>query len=74
MASLRTALTTVAEFDVESNQAMICRLRAEAKQRLEAIPTGNEDILAVCRLVFDILALQDKINQDRHRISSLHGR
>ena len=74
MPSLRTALTTVAKFDVDSNEAMIRRLRAEAKQHLEAPSTSKDDLVAVCRLVFDILALQDNLNQDRHRISSLHGR
>jgi len=73
MASVRTALTTVDTFDADSNEAIIRRLRAEAQQRLEAVPTGSEDIVTVCRLVFDILNLQDRINQDRHRISSLHG-
>jgi hypothetical protein len=73
MASLHTVLTTLATFDAESNEDMIRRLQVEAKQHLEATPTGNEDLVAVCRLVFDILNLQDRISQDRHRISSLHG-
>jgi len=69
MASLRTALATVGTFDVESNEAVICRLRAEAKQRLEEVSASNDDLVAVCRLVFDVLNLQDRINEGRHGIS-----
>jgi hypothetical protein len=69
MTSLRTARTTAAIPGLDVTEALVRRLRAEAKQRLDAAPTGSEDIVAVCRMIFDILNLQDRINQDHHRIS-----
>jgi hypothetical protein len=69
MTTLRTALTQTTKFDVESGEAVIQRLRAEACQRLDAAPNGHEDLVAVCRLIFDILNLPDRLNQDRNRIS-----
>jgi hypothetical protein len=68
--TLLTALTQATSFEIESNEARIQRLRAEAKQRLDATPNGNNDLVAICRLIFDILNLQDKIIHDRHRISA----
>ena len=56
-------------FDLETGEAMIQDLRAEAGRRLDASPHGNDDLVAICRLIFDILNLQEQINQDRHRIS-----
>lgn len=70
MTSLHTALTEATSFDLESAEARIQRLRAEAEQRLDAAPNGNNDLMAICRLIFDILSLQDKISLDRHRISA----
>jgi hypothetical protein len=35
------------------------------------VTTDDEDIEVACRLVFDILDLQDQINRDHHRISRL---
>lgn len=69
--TLLTALTNAAEFEIESGEARIQHLRAEAAKRLEAAPNGDDDFVAVCRLVFEILALQDRINQDRNRISNV---
>jgi len=63
--------THEASLDLEANEATIRSLRAEAKQRLEAVTTDDEDIEVACRLVFDILDLQDQINRDHHRISRL---
>lgn len=70
MTSLHTALTEATSFDLQSNESQMQRLRAEAKQRLDAAPNGNNDLMAICRLIFDILSLQDKISLDRHRISA----
>ena len=72
MPTFRTALTHIAEFDVESNEGMIRRLRDEAKKHLEAAPTNCEEIVTVCRLIFEVLRLQDRINEDRHRIAALN--
>ena len=69
--TLLTALTNEAEFAIESNETRIQHLRTEAAQRLEAAPTGNDDLVAVCRLILDILSLQDRISQDRQRISTM---
>jgi hypothetical protein len=65
------ALANETKFQIESNEATIQRFRTETKQRLEGTPTGNDDLVTICRMIFDILSLQDKINRDRHRISSL---
>ena len=69
--TLLTPLTNEAEVAIESNETRIQHLRAEAAQRLEAAPKGNDELVAVYRLIFDILSLQDTINRDRHRISTL---
>ena len=69
--TLLTALTNEAEFAIVSNETRVQHLRAEAAQRLEAAPKGNDELVAVYRLIFDILSLQDKINRNRHRISTL---
>ena len=69
--TLLNALATEAQFQIESNETAIQHLRTEALQRLESAPTGTDNLVAVVRLIFDILSLQDKINQDRHRISTL---
>lgn len=61
-------LNQAAKFEIESNEAQVLRLRAEARQRLETTPNGIDDLTAICRLIFDILSLQDRINLDR-RIS-----
>ena len=71
MASLRTALTNMTQLDIETNEALICHLRVEAQKRLAAAPKGTEDIVEACHYIFKILSLQDKICQDRHRISTL---
>ena len=49
MTTLRTALTQATKFDVESGEAMIRRLRAEARQRLEAASKGTDDLVTICR-------------------------
>jgi hypothetical protein len=59
------------KLDIETNEALICHLRVEAQKRLAAVPRGNDDLVEACHYVFEILALQDKICQDRHRISVL---
>ena len=69
MTSLRTAITQATCFDLERNEALIERLRREAAQRLASAPNTSTDLLTICRLIFDILSLQDKINQDRQQIS-----
>lgn len=69
--TLLNALTTAASFDIESSESKIPRLRAEATDRLDAAANGNDDFVAFCRMIFDILRLQDKMNQDRNTISSL---
>ena len=71
MASLRTALVNMTQVDIETNEALICHLRIEVQKRLAAVPRGNDDLVEVCHYVFKILALQDKICQDRHRMSAL---
>lgn len=71
MTSLRTALTNMTQLDIETNEALICHLRIEAQKRLAAVPRGNDDLVEACRYIFKILALQDKICQDRHRISAV---
>jgi len=70
MTSLHAALAQATHFDLESNVAKLQRLRAEARQRLDAAQNGNNELVAICRLIFDILLLQDRINQDRRRISA----
>ena len=52
MTTLRTALTQATQFDVESGEATIRRLRAEARQRLEAASKGTDDLVTICR--FDL--------------------
>lgn len=69
--TLLKALTNEAQFSIESYEIRIQHLRTEATKRLEAAPNDNGDLVTVGRMIFDILSLQDKINQDRHRISSL---
>ena len=59
------------QVDIETNEALICHLRIEAQKHLAAVPRGSEDLVEVCHYIFKILALQDKICQDRHRISAL---
>jgi hypothetical protein len=71
MPSLRTARTKPATFDVESRKDKIQSLRVNARQRLEAVRTSSEDFVAVSRLIFEILNLQDRINSDRHPLSPL---
>ena len=66
------ALTTAPSSTIESSESRIQHLRADATKRLEAASYGNDDLVAVCRTIFDILALQDKISLERHRISSLN--
>lgn len=68
--ALLNSLNKKASFSIESDEAAIQRLRNEARQRLEGTATGGDDLVTVCRLVFDILRLQDKIYQDRHQISA----
>jgi hypothetical protein len=71
MSSLRTARTKPATFDVVAREAKIHSLRVKARQRLEAVRTSSEDIVTVCRLIFEILNRQDRINSDRHPLSPL---
>jgi hypothetical protein len=52
MTSLRTARTNLATFDVASREAKIQSLRVEAKQRLDAAPSGSGDV--VTGLPFDL--------------------
>jgi hypothetical protein len=55
-----TSRTQVANLDLEANEGKLRCLRAEAQQRLEAVTTNSEEIVAVCRLIFEILSIQDK--------------
>jgi hypothetical protein len=71
MTSLRAALTDATNFDLESNETRIQHLRAEAKRRLETASNADDGLAAICRLIFEILNLQDEINRDRYRISTL---
>jgi hypothetical protein len=69
MTHLGSALTQATSFEIETNERLIRRLRADAKQQLDAASGDHDDLMTVCRLILDILTLQDRINQDRHRIS-----
>ena len=67
--SLRKSLPREINYDLETAEATVQRLRAEAKNRLAAIVPGrDENLIVVCHLIFDILAAQDTISRERHRL------
>jgi hypothetical protein len=71
MTSLRIDSVNAMALGIETKEDLICHLRIEAQKHLAAVPRGNDDLVEACPYVFKILALQDKICQDRHRISVL---
>lgn len=72
--SLRKSLPQEATYNVETAQATIQKLRSEAKDRLAAAVPGHDDnLLAVCHLIFDILAAQDTISRERQRLSEIRS-
>jgi len=72
--SLRKSLPQQINYNLETAEARVQRLRAEAKERLEAVAPGrDENLLAVCHLIFDILAVQDTISQERHLLSQFRS-
>jgi hypothetical protein len=70
MTSLRASLTHSIEFDLETNEAKLQRPRSEAREHLDAMTNQDGNLVAVCRLIFEILALQRLIDQERRKISS----
>ena len=71
---LRKSLPYEINFTLETAEATVQRLRSEAKERLDAIAPGrDENLMAVCHLIFDILAAQDTISRERHRLSQFRS-
>ena len=69
MSNLHKALDQCTTQQIEATEDRIRELRREASRRLELIsPNDDENLLTLCGLVFGILALQDDLNRERHRL------
>lgn len=69
---LRNALENDIKDNIESTEAEVQRLRSQARKHFEAIgPDQHDELVTVCRSIFEILNLQDRLNQERHRLSVL---
>jgi len=58
---------------LEADETMIQNLRTEAERRLQAGGKANDDLFAICHLIFDILSLQDKIKSSSRTTNCKKG-
>lgn len=69
MLNLHNAFAQEITYNIEATEARIRELRREASRRLELVsPKEDDNLLTLCGLVFGILALQDDLNRERHRL------
>jgi hypothetical protein len=69
MPDLRKALSHELDQNIEAAEARIRELRREASRRLAMVSADqDQNILTLCGLIFGILALQDDLNRERHRL------
>jgi hypothetical protein len=70
MASIRIALQNEIIHGIENRESQLSLLRHTAKQKLEAIAPGrDDDVLVLCRLLFEILAVEDNLGRERFLLS-----
>jgi hypothetical protein len=72
MTPLRTALRKETSDTIEYGEAILVALRLKMQRQLDLIAAAqNEDAVALWRSMLDILAVQDKLSRERHRLSTL---
>ena len=72
MANRKQALTHELQQNIEASETRIRELRREASRRLGSISLDQDhNVLTLCGLIFGILALQDDLSRERHRLSVL---
>lgn len=63
MTPLRNALRNEIRDNIECAEAEIQRLRTQAREILGATgPDERDELVSVCRSIFEILNLQDRLN------------
>ena len=72
MTNLKQALFNELNLNIECAENRLRELRREASRHLEAIsPDQHDNLVTVVGIVVGILALQDDLHRERHRLSVL---
>ena len=78
MATRHTPFHSAFQKDIESNvefgEAIFTLLKRKAENQLERIaPAHDEHVVEFWRSLLDMLTVQAKLDQERHRLSVLQG-
>ena len=70
MAPARTTRPTETPNNIEYGEALLTALKLKAERQLELMaPDENRNLLALCRLMMDIQAVEHKLSRERYRRS-----
>lgn len=74
MPDLRIALRNEASDNVAYGEALLAALRLKAQRQIELVtPDQHEDVIRLYGLILDIQAVQERLNQERYRLSTVRA-